>query len=150
MFDQQRQGLLEMVRQERAATILDVEQMRQATIVDLREERAAVLQAVHDERVAVSATIQDTADTSLRGIDNILRERTAEVPQIGGQLIEHAYRRALQLTIVWGAVALLCCLLWLLSGRPLQPARRGPSEDESSASRVAVPAAKIKPRRVAA
>ncbi|MCY2989641.1 MAG: hypothetical protein NTY19_17455 [Planctomycetota bacterium] len=150
MLDRQRQGLLEMVQQERAATVQDIEQMRRDTIADLRQERAAVLQALHDERLAVGETIQATADTSLRGMDKILRERSEDVPQLGGQLIEHAYRRGLQLSLVWGTVAVLCCLLWLLSAQPLRPVARTQSDHAPQVSLAAVGPQKVRPRRVAA
>ena len=150
MLDQQRQGLLEMVQQERAATVQDLEQMRRATIADLRDERAAMLQALHEERLAVGDTIQDTADTSMRGLDKILRERSEDVPQLGGQLIEHAYRRGLQLSLVWGTVAVLCGLLWLLGAQPLRPALQRQSDREPPAAAVVADQQKVRPRRVAA
>ena len=150
MLDQQRQGLLEMVQQERAATVQDIEQMRRATIADLRQERAAVLQALHDERLAVGETLQDTADTSMRGMDKIVRGLSEDVPQVGGQLIEHAYRRGLQLSLVWGTVAVLCCLFWLLRAQPLRPVPQSESDREPRISSAAAGQPKVRPRRVAA
>jgi hypothetical protein len=126
LLERERQAAHEIVRQERTEALRDVDRMRVATLDDLRQERVAVVQALRDERVALSTALQDTAETSVRGIDQMLRERTAEVPQWCGQLIEHAYRRCLQLCLVGGAALVLCLLLWTLRVRPERQAGQIP------------------------
>lgn len=113
LAERERQAFLQTFQQERVATLQDMDRMRAETLDVLRDERVEILGTMQQERAAVSDSVAASLDTALRQTDDITRQRTDDLAQHGEQLLDHAFRRLLQLLAVCAAAAAVSAVIWL-------------------------------------
>lgn len=117
VVEQEREAFQQFLSHEREVTLGELERMRQETLAAVGRERVAVLEAVHEERLAISQQIDTQMALVLQATDDLSRRRVEQAAAEAPVVIDHFFRRTVQL----GGVLLLLVMAYLLLIRRSQP-----------------------------
>ena len=96
----------------------------QMLLAGIEQERITVFTAVEEERQAIVSAVERERQSILDKLDSQLTSASAELDSVGRGLIDHFFRRLIQVLLVMGAVMMLTVLLVLVVVR-----RRRESDD---------------------
>ena len=135
---EERAAFEQIVANEREVSLGELERMRKETLDAVTLEREAVLTAVRHERLAVSRQIDEQVATALGATDDLSRRRVDQLAAEAPGMIDHFFRRTIQL----GGVVFLLVVAYLLVRRHSQPqmssfASSRPAVGEFSSDRAA-------------
>ncbi|MAI70880.1 MAG: hypothetical protein CMM01_08230 [Rhodopirellula sp.] len=124
LIERERNLLNDSISAERVATMEALEKMRSATLNSFQEERIAVmaqieserdmvLNAVQEQRIAATQDLSQLGEQSLVKMDHVIDTKIGDIAKHGSDLIDHGFRRLVQLLVAVAALTLLFVMAFL-------------------------------------
>ena len=130
LVERERTLLHDAISEERELTLVAIDRMRMETVgqmqrervavmADLEGERQAVLNAIQQERIAATKDMTRFGTQALEQVDRSVDEKIITAAEHGRELIDHVFKRCIQLSFVALPLALL--LLYMRRRRQAVP-----------------------------
>ena len=142
LIERERNLLNDAITEERIATMETLEKMRSETLNNFQDERIAVmeqieverntvLKAVEEQRIAATSDLMQLSEDSFAKMDRVVDSKITDIAKHGSDLIDHGFRRLIQLLGAVAAITVLFGAAFLqLRKHHRAPAGTRPTTDE--------------------
>jgi hypothetical protein len=130
-FEGQRLSTQAFLREERLETLDELQRQRLDTIAAMRGERLAATADIRVERQVVLDAIRNDESVALADVSKLVEKATKDLDAHGRGLIDHFFRRALQLMLLF--LSLFSLVAWIL----LRSLRKAQTQREKLFDRAA-------------